>query len=78
MENLQHTRRINLHGLLYELANEGIHGLDAQAAFFVTRAVVLKGMLEQDFITGPFARNVEWTMQRRGGWLDDDHDEDPF
>jgi hypothetical protein len=35
-------------------------------------------MLEHDFITAPFARNVEWTMHRRDGWLDEDHGADPF
>ena len=78
MENLQKTRRANLRGLLSELANEGFHGLDAQAAFLATRAAPLKGMLEHEFINAPFARNVEWTMQRRDGWLDEGHDTDPF
>lgn len=78
MENLQQTRRANLHGLLFELATEGLRGLDAQAAFFSTKAGALKGMLEHDFITGPFARSVEWTMQRRHGWLDEEHGADPF
>ena len=78
MENLQQHRRTNLRGLLFELASEGLRGLDAQAAFFTTRAGTLKGMLEHDFITAPFARNVEWTMQRRDGWLDEDHRADPF
>ena len=78
MENLQQHRRTNLRGLLFELASEGLRGLNAQAAFFTTRAGTLKGMLEHDFITAPFARNVEWTMQRRDGWLDEDHRADPF
>jgi len=78
MENLQQTRRANLRGLLHELANEGLRGLDAQASYLTTRAAPLKGMLEHDFITGPFARHVEWTMQRRDGWLDEDHRTDPF
>jgi len=78
MENLQQHRRTNLRGLLLELASEGLRGLDAQAAFFTTRSGTLKGMLEHGFITAPFARNVEWAMQRRDGWLDEDHGADPF
>jgi hypothetical protein len=78
MESLQQTRRTNLRGLLFELAAEGFRGLDAQAAFLTTRVVTLKGMLEHDAIPAPFARTVEWTMQRREGWLDDDHRTDPF
>jgi hypothetical protein len=78
MENLQQTRRTNLRGLLFELATEGFRGLDAQAAFLTTRAGALKGMLAHDAIPAPFARTVEWTMQRREGWLDDDHRTDPF
>lgn len=78
MENLQQTRRLNLRGLLFELAADGFRGLDAQAAFLTIQAASLKGMLEHDVISGPFARNVEWTMQRREGWLDDDHRTDPF
>jgi hypothetical protein len=78
MESLQQTRRANLHGLLRELSKDGLRGLDAQAAFLTTGAIELKGMLEHDAISGPFARTVEWTMQRRDGWLDDDHDADPF
>jgi len=78
MENLQQHRRTNLRRLLFELASDGFRGLDAQAALLTTRAAPLKGMLEHDFITAPFARHVEWTMQRRDGWLDDDHRIDPF
>jgi hypothetical protein len=78
MENLQQTRRTNLRGLLLELATGGFRGLDAQAAFLTTRAGTLKGMLEHDAIPAPFARTVDWTMQRREGWLDDDHGIDPF
>jgi hypothetical protein len=78
MENLQQIRRTNLRGLLFELANDGLRGLDAQATFLMTRAAPLKRMLEHDAITALFARNVEWTMQRREGWLDEDHGIDPF
>lgn len=35
-------------------------------------------MLETDPIPHLFARNVEWTLQRRRGWMDEDHREDPF
>lgn len=78
MEHLYQVRRTNLHGLLRELAREGLSGLDAQAALLLTRGTALKGMLDGDPISHVFARNVEWTMQRRVGWMDDDHDEDPF
>jgi hypothetical protein len=71
MENLQQTRRTNLRGLWLELAKEGFRELDAQAAFLTTHAAPLKGMLEHDCIAGPFARNVEWTMHRRVGCLDE-------
>lgn len=78
METLQRTRRTNLRGLMCELATEGFRGPDAQATFLTTRVGALKGMLEHDAIPAPFARTVEWTMQRREGWLDDDHGTDPF
>jgi hypothetical protein len=78
MEHLYQLRRANLRGLLRELACEGLSGLDAQASLLVTRGIALKGMLDTDPISHLFARNVEWTMQRRYGWMDEDHREDPF
>jgi hypothetical protein len=77
METLQQTRRANLRALLVGLADEGMSGLEAQATFLATRAALLKGMLENDAIPTLFARNVEWTFQRRDGWLDEEHGADP-
>jgi hypothetical protein len=78
MEHVQEHRRANLRTLLGELTAGGLSGLDAQAAFLITSGVSLKNMLARAVIGDRFARNAEWTMHRREGWLDEDHGADPF
>lgn len=78
MEHVQEHRRANLRTLLGELDRAGLTGLDAQAALLVTNSVNLENMLARADIGDLFARNTEWTMHRRDGWLDEDHRTDPF
>jgi len=75
---MQEHRRDNLRALLRELAQGGLTGTDAQASFLVTNGATLKNMLGRAVIGDRFARNAEWTMHRRDGWLDEDHQIDPF
>jgi hypothetical protein len=78
MEHVQEHRRTNLRTLLGELDRGGLAGIEAQATFLVTNSVSLESMLTSAAIGDLFARNTEWTMHRRDGWLDEDHQTDPF
>ena len=78
MEHVQEHRRTNLRTLLGELDRGGLTGLEAQAAFLVTNSGGLENTLTSAVIGDLFARNTEWTMYRRDGWLDEDHQTDPF
>jgi len=78
MEHVQEHRRANLRTLLGELDRGGLTEIEAQAAFLVTNSVSLESMLTSTVIGDLFARNTEWTMHRRDGWLDEDHRTDPF
>ena len=75
---MREHRRDNLRALLRELAQGGLTGIDAQASFLVTDGATLKNMLGRAVIGDRFASNAEWTMHRRDGWLDEDHQIDPF
>ena len=74
-DHVQLNRRANLRILVAELADDGYLG--AQAAVLGTSTRALQAMLDGDFIGDRDAREFEWAMHRREGWLDEDHRVDP-
>jgi hypothetical protein len=73
MDSVQLNRRANLHTVIQELAEDGITGETTRATVLGTTQHLLMGMLRGEPISKDFAREVEWVMQRRTGWMDEDH-----
>jgi hypothetical protein len=71
-DSLQLNRRGNLRAVLDELEDEGIASLQTQARFLRVNCVLLEKMLNGGYIPEVLAREVEWVMQRRTGWMDED------
>ena len=76
-DHLQLHRRANLRSLIDELYREGYASLATQAAVLGINEEFLRAMLSGYCIVDAVAREVEWSMHRRNGWLDDDHRIDP-
>ena len=76
-DHLQLNRRANLRTLLAELHRDGYVSLLGQAAVLGVNRAALQAMLAGDPIEDHVARELEWAMHRREGWLDKDHRADP-
>ncbi|QDE39623.1 hypothetical protein FIV34_10605 [Luteibacter pinisoli] len=67
------NRRANLRTILDELAVDGITGAVTRASILGIDDRELLAMLRGKYISNEAAREIEWAMQRREGWLDEDH-----
>ncbi|QWT22045.1 hypothetical protein KPL74_08565 [Bacillus sp. NP157] len=72
---VQLNRRANLRAILGELLAEGVVTTRAAAQVLQVDPRDLDGMLKGDDIPDAFARDVEWVMHRRAGWMDEDERE---
>ncbi|UPG92766.1 hypothetical protein [Luteibacter aegosomatissinici] len=68
----QRNRRGNLRAALDELKDEGISALQDQASVLHVNGAFLETMLNGGYISDIFARELEWVMQRRTGWMDEE------
>lgn len=73
MDTIQLNRRANLRTILDELAVDGITGAVTRASILGIDDRELLAMLRGKYISNEAAREIEWAMQRREGWLDEDH-----
>jgi len=78
-EGIQLNRRTNLRGVLIELDWLGVCSYENQAAFLgLGKRHVLTDLLRGSDITAAAARDIEWAMQKRAGWMDGDHRNEPL
>jgi hypothetical protein len=74
LDDIQLNRRANLRGVLIELDWLGVCSYENQASFLgLGKRQVLTELLRGGEITPSMARDMEWAMQKRKGWMDDDH-----
>jgi hypothetical protein len=76
---IQHARHVNLRAVLTQLQREGFSGYDEQAQHLgnVT-GQQLAAMDQGATIDAAFAAQVEWALNRRRGWMDELHGDDPL
>lgn len=78
-DGVQLNRRANLRGVLIELDWLGVCSYENQAAFLgLGKRQVLTDLLRGTDIEAAAARDVEWAMQKRCGWMDEDHRGEPL
>jgi hypothetical protein len=78
-DGVQLIRRANLRGALIELDWLGVCSYENQAAFLgLGKRQVLTEFLRGADISSATARDVEWAMQKRRGWMDEDHRGEPL
>jgi hypothetical protein len=78
-DGIQRNRRMNLRGALIELDWLGVCSYENQAAFLgLGKRQVLTDLLRGTDITAAAARDIEWAMQKRSGWMDEDHRAEPL
>jgi hypothetical protein len=78
-DGVQLIRRANLRGALIELDWLGVCSYENQAAFLgLGKRQVLTEFLRSADISSATARDVEWAMQKRRGWMDEDHRGEPL
>jgi hypothetical protein len=78
-DGVQLIRRANLRGALIELDWLGVCSYENQAAFLgLGKRQILTEFLRGADISGSVARDVEWAMQKRRGWMDEDHRGEPL
>jgi len=78
-DTLQLNRGANLRGVLIELDWLGVCSYENQAAFLgLGKRQVLTDLLRGAAIASPVARDIEWAMHKRNGWLDEDHRGEPL
>lgn len=78
-EGIQLNRRANLRGILIELDWLGVCSYENQAAFLgLGKRQVLTELLRGADIAPSTARDIEWAMQKRQGWMDEDHRGEPL
>lgn len=78
-DTLQLNRRANLRGVLIELDWQGVCSYENQAAFLgLGKRQSLTNLLRGGAITAPVARDIEWSMHKRNGWMDEDHRGEPL
>ena len=71
---LQLNRRANLRNVLIELDWIGVCSYENQASFLgLGKRQRLTDLLRGADIAETTARDIEWAMQKRQGWLDEDH-----
>jgi hypothetical protein len=79
VDGLQLNRRANLRGVLVELDWLGVCSYENQAAFLgLRKRQVLTDLLRGAEIPAPMARDMEWAMHKRQGWMDEDHRGEPL
>ena len=76
---IQHARRVNLRAVLTQLQREGFADYEDQARHIgnVT-GQRLADMDQGAEIDAAFAEQVEWALNRRRGWMDELHGDDPL
>jgi len=73
-DSVQLNRRTNLRGALIELDWLGVCSYENQASFLgLGKRMVLTELLRGADISTTIARDIEWAMQKRRGWMDEDH-----
>jgi len=78
-DGIQLNRRANLRAVLIELDWLGVCSYENQAAFLgLGKRQILTDLLRGTDITTSAARDVEWAMQKRCGWMDEDHRNEPL
>jgi len=78
-DGVQLYRRVNLRSVLIELDWLGVCSYENQAAFLgFGKRQILTDLLRGTDITTSAARDVEWAMQKRCGWMDEDHRGEPL
>ncbi|HVI55618.1 MAG TPA: hypothetical protein VM621_11305 [Luteibacter sp.] len=78
-DGVQLNRRANLRGILIELDWTGVCSYENQASFLgLGKRQVLTEFLRGVDITTAVARDIEWAMQKRRGWMDEDHRGEPL
>ncbi|GAA0912494.1 hypothetical protein GCM10009552_27070 [Rothia nasimurium] len=70
--DIQQLRRARLRLILDELRVEGAPSLTAQALALGIHAFDLAEIVEGADIEDRMARDIEWAMNLRSGWLDDE------
>jgi hypothetical protein len=71
---LQLNRRANLRNILIELDWVGVCSYENQASFLgLGKRNRLTDLLRGAEIGDSLARDIEWSMQKRQGWMDEDH-----
>ncbi|MGE7136353.1 hypothetical protein ACQKIE_01870 [Luteibacter sp. NPDC031894] len=76
---VQHARHINLRAVLAQLEREGISGYEDQAHHLGNVTAQRLASMDQGApIDVLFAEHVEWALNRRRGWMDDLHEDDPL
>lgn len=76
---VQLNRRANLRSVLIELDWLGVCSYENQAAFLgLGKRQILTDLLRGSDITTSAARDIEWAMQKRCGWMDEDHRDEPL
>jgi hypothetical protein len=71
---MQLNRHANLQACVDELERCGTTSKCDQAEFLgVSSGKGLKVLISGDHIYDVAAREIEWAMQKRDGWLDEDH-----
>jgi hypothetical protein len=74
LDDMQLNRRANLRSVLNELDWLGVCSYENQASFLgLGKRQVLTDLLRGADITPSMARDMEWAMQKRKGWMDEDH-----
>jgi hypothetical protein len=78
-DSMQLNRRANLRGVLIELDWLGVCSYENQASFLgLGKRQVLTDLLRGADITSHVARDMEWAMHKRSGWMDEDHRGEPL
>lgn len=73
-DSVQLNRRANLRDVIDELQWEGTCSMEEQVAYLgLASRDSLLALLRGAEITAAHAREIEWSMQRRSGWMDEDH-----
>lgn len=71
------NRSRNLHSVLREVESLGTASLQAQADWLGLPCIAaLSDLLSGCRMTDQVAREMEWSMQQRQGWMDEDHRSD--
>lgn len=73
MSELQRIRHENLLAVCKVLDGDNVIGTAAQAEALGVAESLLRSWLNGRLITDGLARELEWSVQRPSGWMDEDH-----